>query len=318
MVYVYREVKTKGKRSSSKWLGPATVIGPEGSNYWVARGGRYLFATGEHLRLAEHAEVSEAIRIKAALNEVKKVMDNEFEQATDTQEFEDMEVDDLADLLMFDAENEEGQPGPEPAASSAKRALEEDRLQRALQAEERHRVLAKQTRALDDVPVQIRKYLRTQEPGEVAPQDVPVPADQQFYVKRVKSPEALEKAFDKEIPWNMIDPSEKELYVEAEKKQWQEHLDFEAVRPLSVEESRKVEATVDRSHILNCRFLYRDKTEHVDVKILEWLAKRKRVFVREDREILTLAWWRWRWTPRQPIDTRSCLACFSRWLVVGA
>ena len=39
MVYVYRESKSKGKRASAQWLGPATVIGPEGSNYWVARGG---------------------------------------------------------------------------------------------------------------------------------------------------------------------------------------------------------------------------------------------------------------------------------------
>jgi len=39
---------------------------------------------------------------------------------------------------------------------------------------------------------------------------------------------------EKEIPWNLIDHQEKQLYVEAERKQWQEHIDFEAVRPLTL------------------------------------------------------------------------------------
>jgi hypothetical protein len=52
---------------------------------------------------------------------------------------------------------------------------------------------------------------------------------------------------------------EKQLYVEAEKKQWQEHLDFGAVRPLTLEESAQVEKEAGKDRILNCRFLYRDK-----------------------------------------------------------
>ena len=71
MVYVFRDAKTKGKRIASKWIGPATVIGPEGSNYWVAQGCRCLLAAADRLRPAEH-EVSEALRIKAALLQVRQ------------------------------------------------------------------------------------------------------------------------------------------------------------------------------------------------------------------------------------------------------
>ena len=259
MVYVYREVKTKGKRPSSKWLGPATVIGPEGSNFWVARGGRCLLAAGEHLRPAEHEEVSEALRIKAALHEIKKVMDNEFEGAVDEDAIADAEVE---DETMFAAEPDEddggGQPTPGAASSARYPKLDEQRLARALQAEERHRVATRKALVLDDVPASVKGRVGPMVQSQFAAVADTVPQEQ-FFVKKAKSPEALEKALEKEIPWNLIDHAEKELYVEAERKQWQEHIDFGAVRPLSLAESLEVEKEVGPDRILNCRFLYRDK-----------------------------------------------------------
>ena len=88
LVYVYREDKKKGKKGVSQWLGPCTVIGPEGSNYWLARGGRCLLAAPQHLREAVHEEVSETLRIKAALYEAQKMLDHEFEEFEDTREDE--------------------------------------------------------------------------------------------------------------------------------------------------------------------------------------------------------------------------------------
>lgn len=60
MVYIYRD-DPSNKKTKAKWIGPATIIGAEGSNYWAARGGRCLLAAGEHLRPAEHGEVSLAL-----------------------------------------------------------------------------------------------------------------------------------------------------------------------------------------------------------------------------------------------------------------
>ena len=49
----------------------------EGSNFWAARGGRCLLVAPEHLRPAEHLEVSEALRVRIALDDVKRLVKNE-------------------------------------------------------------------------------------------------------------------------------------------------------------------------------------------------------------------------------------------------
>ena len=94
---------------------------------------------------------------------------------------------------------------------------------------------ARKAHVLDDVPVPIKRF-RAQQPFQ---------AQQQFYVKKVLTEKGREKQLDKELPWHMIPPEEREEHQAAELKQWQEHLDFEAVRPLSVDESLEVEKTVD-------------------------------------------------------------------------
>ena len=62
LVYYYRLMRP-GKRKKSKptWAGPATVIGREGANYCMARGGRCILVAPEHMRSAHHNEVSELL-----------------------------------------------------------------------------------------------------------------------------------------------------------------------------------------------------------------------------------------------------------------
>ena len=131
-----------------------------------------------------------------------------------------------------------------------------------LKRQKRFERLAKQSRILDDVPVSIRKHLRTHEPGEPrggGSANVTNATSSNFFTKRIGSPEALEKALEKEIPWHMISAEEKDLFRAAEQKQWDEHLQYGAVRPLSLEESARVEVEVGKERILPSRFLYRDK-----------------------------------------------------------
>ncbi|CAE7627787.1 GIP, partial [Symbiodinium microadriaticum] len=70
---------------------------------------------------------------------------------------------------------------------------------------------------------------------------------------------ALEKALEKEIPWKLIPESEHDAFRLAEEKQFREHLDHQALKPLSVDESAEVMRRVDPSRILTSRFAYRDK-----------------------------------------------------------
>ena len=96
MVYLYRETRQgKSKKPTACWTGPAVVIGREGSNYWLARGGRCLLAAPEHVREAKHEEVSEMLRLKMAMQEVRQLA-----QAPDD-DYEEMVDDDARDWRPF-------------------------------------------------------------------------------------------------------------------------------------------------------------------------------------------------------------------------
>lgn len=103
------------------------------------------------------------------------------------------------------------------------------------------RAAVRRKKALDDLPDQFKRP-RTQ-----------------FMVKRCISEKGKEKQLEKELPWGLIPPDERQLYKEAELKQWKEHVDFGAVRALSLEESQLVRASVSPDRILRSRFAYKDK-----------------------------------------------------------
>ena len=240
LVYAYREVKQgKGKKPKSTWLGPGIVIGREGNNFWLSRGGRCILAAPEHLRTAHHEEVSELLRLKTAMKELKSLMEQPFPD-------EEMEVDE--DFLDPAPEEQESGPiemeaeneGP-PDSSPLPLAWDE-----AASREQQIRASVRRAQALDDVPTALKKA-RLEAPKEV------------FMVKRCISEKGKEKQLEKELPWGLIPYEERHLYREAELKQWKEHVEFGAVRALSLEESRRIEATIPPERVLNARFAYKDK-----------------------------------------------------------
>ena len=77
-------------------------------------------------------------------------------------------------------------------------------------------------------------------------------------MKIPKTQRGREKALEKELPWSLIPQEQHQGFKEAARKQWDEHVQHDALLPLTVEESRKVLRTkADR--VLNSRFAYRDK-----------------------------------------------------------
>ena len=52
MVFFWRGESTRRRENQSRWVGPAFVVGLQGSNAWVACGGRCFLVAGEHLREA--------------------------------------------------------------------------------------------------------------------------------------------------------------------------------------------------------------------------------------------------------------------------
>ncbi|CAE7900046.1 RE1, partial [Symbiodinium sp. KB8] len=67
------------------------------------------------------------------------------------------------------------------------------------------------------------------------------------------------KRQEKELKWQEIPDHAKALFKDAEKVQWQEHLAYDALEPLSLDLSQKIKDTVDPSRILPCRWAYRDQ-----------------------------------------------------------
>ena len=249
LVYLYRETKQgKSKKPTANWTGPAVVIGREGSNYWLARGGRCLLAAPEHVREARHEEISEMLRLKMAMKEVRQMAqspEGEIYEEIDDDDApgpEELRPQDMAGRADMEADHEleGGQPAPSSAA-----------MHRAATREEMIRTSVRRTKLLDDVPVSIKKARL----GEGASAS----ASSAFMAKHCLSAKGKEKQLEKELPWGMIPPDERPLYLEAEDKQWQEHVSFGAVKPLSMEESKAVEARVDPSRILRARFAYKDK-----------------------------------------------------------
>lgn len=239
LVYYFREVRQgKSKKPTASWCGPAVVIGREGQNYWLARGGRCLLVAPEHLREACHEEVSEMLRLKLAMKEVQDLI-----KSDDGENYE----------VIDDGGAPDGQelvPDPEGRVEMEASAEVDDDLAMAANREELIRTSARRAHLLDDVPLNIK---RARTAGSAfGPQQV-------FMAKKCISAKAKEKQLEKELPWGLIPPEERHLYRQAEEKQWAEHIDFGAVKPLTVSESEEVLKTVDPSRILRARFAYKDK-----------------------------------------------------------
>ena len=152
LVYVYRERKpTKGKKAIKMWLGPCTVIGAEGQNLWVSRGGRCLLCAPEHMRPAEPEELGELLKVKASLDNIQELLDGKgvqdwaFETAEGDEQpdREDEEPTDEIDELMRDY-----QPG---SGDQAEETIQMDNMDWDSVVLERRRKL------LDDVPLQFKK-----------------------------------------------------------------------------------------------------------------------------------------------------------------
>jgi len=84
------------------------------------------------------------------------------------------------------------------------------------------------------------------------------PAAQALMVEK-RVPRSTIKQHDKEIRWEDIPEEERACYVNAEKKQWTEHLHYEAVRVHPPEDAALLRRKVPKERILRTRFAYRDK-----------------------------------------------------------
>ena len=91
------------RQNMGEWIGPGVIVGQEGKNFWVSRGGRCLLCAREHLRLAESEELGGTLQAKAVRSDLIRLI-------------EGMEADD--EEVFADATGD-----PEPCTRSRRRGL---------------------------------------------------------------------------------------------------------------------------------------------------------------------------------------------------
>ncbi|CAE7324462.1 GIP, partial [Symbiodinium microadriaticum] len=223
-VFFYRKPKNN---KNWVWHGPGVIIGQEGPNHWVSFSGRCHLVAPEHLRMASAEELGAAFALRATKEDLEKLLEQDFsEEVLFEDDGNEMEVD------------PELPPGDDQGLSDGDGRAEASR---------------RKSEAAPPAPVP--KRYRTKGPQEMESHD---PTYDAYMMKMAKTPRGREKALEKEIPWSMVPPEQQENFKQAELKQYSEHVEHNALEPLSVELSRKVmEEQPDR--VLNSRFAYRDK-----------------------------------------------------------
>ena len=222
-VFFYRKPKNNKKWS---WHGPGVIIGREGPNAWVSFAGRCHLVAPEHTRLASGEELGEAFTLRATQEDLHRLLD---------QDFGDEEIYDAGDVEM---EEDPALPAGDGREEGADGRGEGSRR-----------------RQDPGLPSRVPKRHRVKGPEINETHEVP---NETYMMKLAKTARGKEKALEKEIPWSLIPPEQYSGFKEAEKKQWLEHVNHDALQPLSVTDSREILKNKP-SRVLGSRFAYRDK-----------------------------------------------------------
>ncbi|CAE7394818.1 RE1 [Symbiodinium sp. CCMP2592] len=261
MVLFWR--KPANKKTGS-WKGPGTVIGQQDGNYWVSHSGRCYLCAPEHLRKALPEELGGLYALRATKDDLLRLVERNYDDSAVFPGEDDAEIGDkdlfdaVMDLSEVEAESEVDGTGDMELDNGD--LLEED-----------------PGVPLPDQPsraVRRRFSSKRPEPYDAA-KDKKDP-NEAYMLKRATTKRGRDKQLEKEIPWSMIPESKRQLFIDAEHKQWEEHLRLGALRPLDLAESAE---KLKSGRVLSSRFAYRDKNlarRRTDPTV-EWKAKSRLV-----------------------------------------
>ncbi|CAE7287015.1 RE1 [Symbiodinium sp. KB8] len=214
--------KPKNRRRGH-WTGPAVIVGREGNNYWISNNGRCRLTSPEHIRGSTPEEVGAYLSMKGTQREVEKLLecDPDGDEAFDEEEEIEEPQDEFEEM---DFEHDD--------AVILEPAIEEDEL-----------------------PIPRRRLKRK---TNVAQLDEEQTHDA-LMLKSDLTRRGVEKRKEKELKWSEIPDDVKEKFREAEQVQWEEHLSYDALQPLTTAESAEVRQRISAERILRCRWAYKDK-----------------------------------------------------------
>ena len=242
---------TPKNRRQGHWEGPGVVVGKEGNNYWVSRGGRCRLTAPEHLRPSGPEETGEFI----AMNQLKRELDCLLSQDPDDGHmYIDGEEDDLGTLYS---------PSDNPVDGGDDLELDDEEANKEdIGDYERDgdgdAVFEPETEKTREWPSRRMKR-------KTPPEDVEWNAAENHLtysvmaMRRQLTRRGLEKRQEKELRWDEIPREFQQKFRDAEAKQWQEHLAFDALEPLGDDETDFVKNNIGGERILRSRWAYKDK-----------------------------------------------------------
>ena len=254
-------------RRRGRWVGPAVVVGRQGANYWVSRAGKCRLTAAEHLRASGPEEVGEFLTMKGMQREVEKLL-----------------AEDLDEPGVFEDgyESQRLAPGQGEDEHLSDYELSEPDAPIELDIEEEVQDREDHDMVPDEPPghLPLRRLKKKTRPGPY--DDKP---EEAMMIRRDLTQRGHAKRQEKELMWKEIPEEARPLFKEAEKKQWLEHLEYDALQALSVEESRLIRATVTNDRILRSRWAYKDKNwaARQSGKQPEWRCKSRLIIGRRPR-----------------------------------
>ena len=233
--------KPKNRRRGC-WSGPAVIVGKEGGNYWVSKGGRCRLTSAEHLRPTTAEEVGALLSMRGTQREVEKLLDHDPD-ADEVYEEEDAEIidEDLFDDMSWEADDVRA----DIADVEFELTDDEAPVLEPLQENE-------ESRPTTAPP--LRRLKR-----KTAAADLNPDRHEAMMLRTQLTTRGLEKRKEKELRWTEIPEAMRDQFRQAECTQWKEHLAYDALQPLSLEDSERIRSEVPAERILRCRWAYRDK-----------------------------------------------------------
>ena len=241
-------------RRRPHWDGPAVVVGKQGASYWVSRNRRCRLTAAEHLRASGPEEIGEYLTMKGVKDEVNRLLSMDPDDPETWGEGDEKEANDhLSDYSPseFEAQDDKG-------------AIQLDydgdgdmymNLDQAVLPDSHQGGEISDVEDPDPATTLPRFRLKRKTPAGVSDRG----ADEVMMLRRALTQRGQAKRQEKELKWSEIPEAARPLFKEAEKVQWEDHLSYDALEAMSLEESELVRKTTDAARILPCRWAYRDK-----------------------------------------------------------
>ena len=257
-------------RRQGRWEGPAVIVGKEGSNYWVSRGGRCRLTAPEHLRPSGPDETGEFL----AMNGVKRELDQLLQVDFDNDEAYCSEDEDSpGDLDDIGSEYAPSNNPVDDEEMAEEYDGNKDELDKGDLDDEGDVILEPPDDHDNDVNSNLTGAREDERRGwpshrmkrKMPSEDINWKGPDNFLsysvmmMKRHLTRRGLEKRQEKELRWDEIPSQFQQKFREAEAKQWSEHLHFDALEPLDDAATEYVKNNIPKERVLRSRWAYKDK-----------------------------------------------------------